>query len=169
MDGIPTKWVSLVCQRWTQRALSLRPNRMTYADMRHKVRIGLAGRAAEELVFGPELVSHGSRDDLKRVTLSAASAFAFWGFAPSMEKERQSGSNLSLSGIDDDLFIPSESAHTKALVREFLATEYGVVMEVLAVHRSLLDAIAERLLVDAVVDQEALEELVRGHVPAVAA
>jgi len=80
-------------------------DQMTYADMRHKVRIGLAGRAAEELEFGPERVSNGSRDDLKKVTLSAGSAFAFWGFAPSMEQEGQSGSNLSLAGIDDNPFV----------------------------------------------------------------
>src|ERR1035437_1937065 len=140
-------------------------DRMTYADMRHKVRISLAGRAAEELVFGPELVSNGWRADITRVTLRAGSAFAFGGCAPSMEREGQSGSNFSLAGINDDPFTASESAHTEALVREFLATEYGVVMEMLSTHRALLDAIAERLLVDAVVDQEALEGLVREHVP----
>lgn len=138
-------------------------DQMTYADMRYKVRVGLAGRAAEELLCGPELVSNGSREDLKKVTLCAGSAFSFWGFAPAMDKEGQSGSNLAVSGINDDPFTVSEAAHTEALVRAFLATEYEVVMELLRTHRALLDAIAERLLADAVVGQEALEGMVREH------
>ena len=66
-----------------------------------------------------------------------------------------------MAGIDGDPFTPSESAHLEGLVREFLATEYGVVKRMLTANRPLLDAIAERLLVDAMVDQETLVALTR--------
>lgn len=140
-------------------------DRKTYADLRQKVRINLAGRAAEELVFGPEGVSNGATEDLKKATGNAGTAFAFWGFAPSMEKEGQAGSNLLVAGMAEDEFTASEAAHIEGLVREFLAVEYRAVKEMLTAHRPLLDAIADRLMWDPIVDQDALAELVRTHVP----
>src|SRR6185312_5511832 len=81
----------------------------TYTDLRERVRISLAGRAAEELVFGPERISNGCMEDLKTATDRAGTAFALWGFAPSMEREGQSSSNLAI--VDCDTISASETAH----------------------------------------------------------
>ncbi|HEY5220261.1 MAG TPA: hypothetical protein VIJ16_10660 [Gemmatimonadaceae bacterium] len=137
----------------------------TYADMRHDVRVSLAGRAAEELVFGAERVSNGASSDLRNAVLHAGAGFAFWGFSPDMENPGGASSNLMVIGIDGDDFSPSEQAHLEALVRRFLAKEYEAVKALLAGHRPLLDDIANRLLHDAVVDQATLTEIARRHVP----
>jgi cell division protease FtsH len=131
----------------------------TYAEMRHTVRVALAGRGAEEVVFGAEQVTSGSRGDLRVATLSAGNGFAHLGYAPSIEKPGQSRSNLMLIGIDGADFSPSEQMHVEGLIRSFLATEYDLVIEMLAKHRPLLDAIAERLLRDLILDQDALKAL----------
>jgi hypothetical protein len=135
----------------------------TYADFRERVRISLAGRAAEELVFGAERVSNGCTEDLRSATDRAGTAFALWGFAPAMEREGQTASNLAV--VDSDAPSASETAHVERLVREFLAAEYAAVTAMLTEHRALLDAIAERLLREPIVDQEAIMELVRQQVP----
>jgi cell division protease FtsH len=137
---------------------------VTYGDMRERVRISLAGRAAEELVFGAECVSNGCTEDLKTATDLAGTAFAHWGFAPSMESEGRASSNLAI--VDGDTISASQHAHVEVLVREFLAAEYGVVKEMLATNWSLLDAIAGRLMRDTVADQGVIVEMVREHVPA---
>ena len=73
-----------------------------------------------------------------------------------MEKPGASGSNLSIViGTPS----PSEFAHTEALVRGFLATEYAAVTELLRANRRLLDTITERLLWDPVIDQSKLRAL----------
>lgn len=132
----------------------------TYQDFRQKVRIGLGGRAAEELLVGVENISNGATGDLEHATKSAWDAFAHWGFAPSMEQSGGSESNLAVVfGKPTD----SEFAHFETLVREFLATEYRAVREMLAANRALLDGVAERLMWDPVVDQEELAEICKKH------
>jgi cell division protease FtsH len=141
--------------------------RETYVQMRHDVRVSLAGRAAEELVLGAEHVSNGATQDLQNAVLHAGAAFAFWGFAPDMDKPGRAGSNLMIIGIDDDEFSPSEQQHLESQVRAFLASEYEVVKEILVANRRMLDAIAKRLLEDAVLDYDALCEISLAHVPVI--
>ncbi len=142
--------------------------RETYAEMRHDVRVSLAGRAAEELIFGAVNVTNGAASDLRNAVLHSGGAFAYWGFAPDMEKPRCAGSNLLIIGIDDDPFSASEAAHLEGLVRRFLSTEYEVVKDMLTAHRPLLDAIADRLMQDAVLDHATLAGIARHHVPELA-
>lgn len=104
--------------------------------------------------------------DLKSATDLAGTAFAIWGFAPSMESEGRAASNLAI--VDGDTISASEHAHVERLVRQFLRVEYRVVKDMLAAHRPLLDAIAEGLMRDAVLDQAAIAGLVREHMPALA-
>ena len=137
-------------------------DRLTYAAFRHKIRLLLAGRAAEELYLGPALVSNGSRGDLEKAACYASDGVGLLGFAPSMDQPGRSAGNLNVA-----VGKPSAShvAHVEELVRGFLATEYAAVMEILAAHRPFVDAIAERLLWDPILDQKTLAELAEEHVP----
>ena len=136
-------------------------DRVTYESMRHRVRIRLAGRAAEELFVGPAQVSNGASSDLETATDHATDAFALWGFAPDMDEAGKSASNLA---VRLGKATPSSDAHVEGLVRGFLATQYGVVLAMLERHRSFVDAIAERLLIDPMLDQGTLMELAGVHV-----
>jgi cell division protease FtsH len=123
------------------------------------VRLSLGGRAAEELHAGSAMISGGGRSDLAAATELAGEAFAFWGFAPGMDDEELSGSNLAI--VDAATISPSELAHVERLVRQFLAVEYEKVKEVLAEHSSLLDTVAEQLLLHEVLDRDAIAALMR--------
>ncbi len=133
-----------------------RGERFTYFDLRHQIRIALAGRVAEEVVYGPEQVTSGAAQDLENCYRNASTAFFHYGFAPDMGAPGASTSNLA---VVVGTPTPTEYAHNEALVRRLLATEYQEVRNMLNAHRSLLDAIADRLLWDPIVDQEELKAL----------
>ncbi len=129
----------------------------TYAGMCRRVRLSLGGRAAEELHAGSAMISSGGRSDLVAATELAGEAFAFWGFAPGMDDEELSGSNLAI--VDAATITPSEFAHVERLVRQFLAGEYEKAKEVLEAHKSLLDTVAEQLVRHEVLDRDAIAAL----------
>lgn len=135
----------------------------TYADFRHKIRISLAGRAAEEIAFGFDGISDGSRTDLENCAKLASRAFADWGFAPDMGDAETSASNLA---VILGKASHSEMLHNETLVRKFLADEYKTAVRMLTEHRTLLDAIADRLLRDSVLDQGEIAELYAAHISA---
>ena len=81
-----------------------------------------------------------------------------YGFAPDMASSRASGSNLAVVVGQPS---PSEFAHIEELVRKFLAVQYAEVLKILTKNKNLLDAVAERMLWDPVVDQSELKEIWR--------
>lgn len=134
--------------------------RTTWAAFRHMVRVALGGRAAEELVYGPSNVGNGAGTDLAGCVRLASRAFAEWGYAPAMESPEASRSNLAVVVGNA---APTEVEHVVKLVRVFLADEYTRVLALLQKHQKFLKAIADRLLVDPIVDQEELRAICKEH------
>lgn len=132
----------------------------TFRDFRHNVRVSLAGRAGEELGFGPEEVSTGASADLESAWAISFHAFARWGFAPDMSTPEAAASNLA---VVVNKPTDSESEYVEALIREFITREYLVVRDLLAQHRPVLDALTERLMWDPIVDQDELRALCQEH------
>ncbi len=128
----------------------------TYRNFRHNIRICLAARAAEEIAFGIENVSSASSDDLENASRSAFKAFACWGFVPRMEAGDRAARNL---GVVFGAPSNSEMHHLEVLVREFLEQEYEVVKVMLENNRTLLDAVANRLLSEQMLDQGELSAI----------
>jgi cell division protease FtsH len=129
---------------------------LTYARFRHAIRLSLAGRAAEQLVFGAENVSSGCSADLEFCAHQARRVFSRFGFSPDPGTPGGSGENLAVAVGD---LTPSQQAHFEALTRTFLAAQYREVLALLGRHRPLLDAVADRLGWDPVVDQVELRQL----------
>jgi cell division protease FtsH len=136
----------------------------TYASFRHQIRGYLAGRAAEEVVFGAENVSGGAREDLVHASVLSFEAFALLGFSPNMDCADASASNLAVVVAGDD---PSEAeeAHVAMLTRQFLADQYREVLSLLHAHRGFLDEVTQCLLQRRTMDQESLSELGRKYLP----
>ena len=127
----------------------------TYADLRHDVRVALAGRAAEEVAYGSANVSNGAANDLSVATRKCNWAFSTGGLAPGMDEAAQSGSNLAVV-LNDDV---AAMAEVRVLVQRFLAKEYAHVLTVLRDNQHLLDALAHKLAVERVVDQQEMREI----------
>jgi hypothetical protein len=135
-------------------------NLLTYEAFRHSVRVSLAGRAAEELAYGPLKVGDGARADLANATRLATRAFSELGFAPAMHEPGACRSNLA---VVLDSPTQAEHAYTMELVRRFLHDEYTAVFESLGKNSALLESVRDCLLQHPVVDRSELIEVCRRH------
>ena len=133
----------------------------TFQNMLLKTRIWLAGRAAEDLFFGPVNVSSGANSDLAAATRMCFRLFAYSGFSLGMENGQGSAANLAV--LERGEVDPMQNDRISRNVRQFLAEQYDHVLRTLENHRPYVEAVAERLLWDPVIDQSEMIELARGH------
>ena len=129
--------------------------------MRHKVRICLAGRAAEHLVLGSEEVScHGANDDLQNATRLCGEMFAVCGMSPNMEDEGSAGNNLIVLTAESCI---SDHIRVDKHVSAYLEKQYKIVLDQLRIHHTLLDHIINELTSKKLLNQEELIEICAGY------
>lgn len=136
---------------------SVAGGRMNFSDVVAKVRICLAGRAAEELACGPNKITCGTESDLANATQLARTAFTEWGFSLDMASSEE-GAYCNLMVLGDNP-SPEDAAHINRQVREFLAREYQETLIILYHHRDFLDALVEKLINDGFIDQETMRTI----------
>ncbi|HEU0201786.1 MAG TPA: ATP-dependent zinc metalloprotease FtsH [Burkholderiaceae bacterium] len=142
------------------------------SELLDRIDVLLGGRVAEEIVFGD--ISTGAQNDLQRATDMARSMVTHYGMsaelglatfeeprvAPFMNvplpETARSYSERTAQAIDDE-------------VRKILGEARERVRQTLEAKRGALDALAEKLLEQEVVDRAVLVELLAGHVDAPAA
>jgi cell division protease FtsH len=129
-----------------------------YKYKRHLVRVLLAGRAAEQLTVGIEDMSVTSaRSDLRHATDIAKDLIGRYGISPTMEDESTAGSNLLLK-IGTDV-SDTEKHRIENAARLFLSRQYDVVLDQLRAHRVFLEAIADRLVKQKILDKGHLKSM----------
>lgn len=138
--------------------LAALPSVGNYKYKRHLVRVLLAGRAAEQLTVGIEDMSVTSaRGDLRHATDIAKDLIGRYGISPTLEDESTAGSNLLLkSGTD---ISDAEKHRVENAARLFLSRQYDVVLDQLRANRALLEAIANRLVEQDVLNKDCLKSL----------
>ena len=117
----------------------------------------LAGRAAEELIFGE--VSSGALDDLEKVTKQAYTMVVYFGFSNKI-------GNISFydsTGQTENALVKPYSEDTgniiDEVVRFLVATNYERTKSLLMENKALLVAVAEQLLKSEILYKEDLEKL----------
>ena len=141
-------------------ALSL-TGRYTYEDSRHKIRVQLAGRIAEAIVFGATRVgTFTARSDLRNATTWAKELVGMYGF--SAEQEIPSTIRDNLAVIDDEA-TDSEAAHIENQTRILLKRQYEAVELMVLSNRQLLDEITDALLNQRILNQADLAKLWNYH------
>lgn len=120
-------------------------------------RIALAGRAAEEIYFGPSGISSGANSDLSNATRVSFKMFAHSGFHPLMEKGEGTSANLAVIGRGELDDLQNDRIYRE--VRQFLATQYEHVVVTLNKHRDFVNAVADRLMWDPVIDQREMTQI----------
>jgi cell division protease FtsH len=125
--------------------------------MRQRLSAQLAGRAAEELVFGE--ASSGALDDLEKVTRDAYLMVSVYGF----DERIGPVSFYDSTGQRDAGFQKPYSEETARLideqVRRIVEECHAVAKELLTTHRAQLDALADRLMHSEVVYREDIESV----------
>ncbi|WP_157214512.1 AAA family ATPase [Polaromonas sp. CF318] len=113
--------------------------------------VGLAGRAAEALVFGEDACTTGSESDFKNATALAARFVRHFGF----------GSRLSRTDVADSIDdnLNTDVAPTNAEIEALLAQAYARARELLAADSALLLQIVDELLAQGQVSKEKMAGL----------
>jgi cell division protease FtsH len=114
--------------------------------------VALAGRAAEEIVFGR--VTNGAANDLEKVTQIARSMVFEWGMGESVTSRTVRADNYALSEETKRL-RDSEQA-------QLTDRAYGEALRLLRKHRPALDRVAAALLERETLTRDALRELFAG-------
>ncbi len=141
----------------------------TYSDLVQRTRVGLAGRAAEELLFGSAGISFGCENDLEQATFLVDRAFSRWGFGPGMDDPSRSGANLALVDEDAEKRTPSERERLAQDTREFLREQYTAALSMLQSHRPVFDDLRAELEQRGVLGREAFIGTAKRHGLAIAA
>jgi AFG3 family protein len=131
---------------------------ITYSQLFNEICIVLAGRAAEEVIFGE--ISSGALDDLEKVTKRAYSMIAYYGLSDKV-------GNISFydsTSTYENAFQKPYSEETARLideeVRKLIERAYERVKELLSEHREELKKIGELLLEKEVIYRHDLESIV---------
>jgi cell division protease FtsH len=114
--------------------------------------MGLAGRAAEELVFGR--VTNGAASDLEKVTQIARSMVFEWGMGESVTSRTMRADNYALSEETKRLRDLEQARLTDAA--------YADALRLLRKHRHALDGVAAALFERETLSREELVELFAG-------
>jgi cell division protease FtsH len=117
--------------------------------------MALAGRAAEELVFGR--VTNGAANDLERATQIARSMVFEWGMGESV---------TSRTVRSDDFGLSEETKRVRDAEQGRLTDHaYAEAQRLLSTHRAALDRVAAALLERETLSREELVELFKGVEP----
>ncbi len=127
---------------------------VTRSEIMDRICVLLAGRAAEELVFGE--ISTGAQDDLERSTRMARRMVTEYGMSqelgPLTFGNRQDNPFLGRDLARDRNYSEEVAAAIDKEVNQLITQLYSKTLNLLKEHRGKLDAIARRL-----VEQETLE------------
>ena len=133
---------------------------LTFADVAHKIRVLLGGRAAEHLLLGPNDISaRGSVSDLESATRQAGTLFANWGISQDCSSDLDAGSNLAvvLGNASN-----SESIHIETHIRKFLQDQFLIVLALINQNKDYFQRIVDALTERIVLVQEDFEQLETG-------
>ncbi|SFP58305.1 ATP-dependent zinc metalloprotease FtsH [Caldicoprobacter faecalis] len=136
-------------------SMNIPPDRMYYRkrDMENSIKIALAGRAAEEIVFGQDNVTTGASNDLERATEVL------------LDMVRRFGMGKSSGLLNYDVLysngIRQGSDEVLRQCRETMDLFYEEVKGLLIRHRYTLEAIAKALLEKETLDEHELDQVIK--------
>lgn len=121
---------------------------MTREELENKMAVLLAGRAAEQLVFGR--VSTGAADDLAKVTNIARSIVTRYGMHESLANlslEQEPSALIPVPGFAPGRSYSEHTAQTvDGAVKDIVSTAFARATDLLSENRDVLDRAAELLL-----------------------
>ncbi len=136
---------------------------MSKQELLDEITVMLAGRAAEELMFGE--VTTGSSNDLERATELARRMVCEFGMSERLGPVtlgRKAGPIfLGRDIVEDRNYSEAIASQIDKEVRQIVEECYERAKNLLQTHQQVLDAIAQRLLEKETIDGDELDELLR--------
>jgi cell division protease FtsH len=124
------------------------------------------GRAAEEMIFGPEKITTGAGNDIERATSLARRMVTQFGMSEKVGP-------MAVGDADHEVFLGRELTQRREIapetarmvddeVKRFLDDAYRSAVDTLAANKELLEALAEALLERETLDREEIRTLEQG-------
>ncbi len=124
----------------------------TKKDIENQIKVLLAGRCAEEIIFGKENITTGASNDIQKATSMILDYIKKFGMSEKFGL-------LNLDMIGDDSVNKEIVQESKSFVEKF----YKETKELLIEKKYLLSNIAETLLVKETIHHQELEKLMNGE------
>jgi cell division protease FtsH len=141
-------------------SISLPPDRMyrSRKEMENNIKIALAGRIAEEIIFGNDNVTTGASNDIEKATQMVMALVKRFGM----------GQNTGL--LNYDILLKNGQGSNQEILDECKSAMneyYKEVKELIVSNKYILDRIARTLLEEESIDEESLDMIMNGtHQPA---
>ncbi|PMR75952.1 ATP-dependent zinc metalloprotease FtsH [Billgrantia endophytica] len=127
------------------------------------------GRIAEEMTLGPNGVTTGASNDIKRATELAHNMVAKWGLSeemgPIMYDEDESHQFLGGPGQGGKLKSGETTSRIDKEVRKIIDECYNKAQQILEENRDKLDAMADALMLYETIDADQLKDIMEGRPP----
>lgn len=141
---------------------------ISYAELIDRITMALGGRAAENVVFGPDEVTQGAANDIQQVTNIARQMITRFGMSELGSFAMESPSSAIFLGRSD-LMQRSEYSEEMAAkidrrVREIAVTAYEKASSMLKSNRSLLDRLVDRLVEKETIDGDEFRGIVSEYI-----
>ncbi|HTQ36530.1 MAG TPA: ATP-dependent zinc metalloprotease FtsH [Steroidobacteraceae bacterium] len=139
---------------------------LTLEQMKSRLAVLLAGRAAEEMLVGPSRITSGTARDIEEATRLARSMVTRWGLSESLGPvvygEDQDEVFLGHSITRQQTISPDIAQVIAAEVRRLIEAALQVARDILGSHRAGLDEVVRQLLLQETLTGEEIRALVAG-------
>jgi cell division protease FtsH len=146
-------------------------DRFSYSKQRLESQISslFGGRLAEELIFGPEMVTTGASNDIQRATDLARNMVTKWGLSNKLGP-------LTYSEDEQEVFLGHSVTQHKTVsdetthlidkeVRNFIDRNYERAKTILEEHMEQLHAMAQALIKYETIDADQISDIMEGREP----
>jgi len=124
----------------------------------------MGGRAAEELIFGPDKITSGASSDLKQATSIAGHMVRDWGMSEKIGLRTMPDSSKAFS---TEQLGPSTNEQVDSEIRRILAESYDRARSILKTHAKEHKALAEALLKYETLDADDIKAIMADKPPGI--
>lgn len=122
----------------------------------------MGGRAAEELIFGPDKITSGASSDLKQATSIASHMVRDWGMSEKIGLRTMSENNKPFAG---EILGPATNEMVDFEIKKILSESYDRAKHILKSHAKEHKALAEALLKYETLDAEDIKAIMNDKPP----
>ncbi|KAJ9590029.1 hypothetical protein L9F63_016845, partial [Diploptera punctata] len=123
----------------------------------------MGGRAAEELIFGPDKITSGASSDLQKATAIATHMVKEWGMSEKVGLRTLDGNNSTYVVVNE--VSPSTSDQIDSEIKRILSESYERAKNILKSHQKEHKMLAEALLKYETLDAEDIKTIMSGETP----
>ena len=142
---------------------------MSYEQMTSRLAIMMAGRVAEEMIFGKDKVTSGAQSDIEQATRLARMMVTRWGFSPELGTvaygENQDEVFLGMSMGRQQNISEATAQKIDSEVRRFVEGGLADARRILTEKQSDLEALANGLLEYETLSGDEIRDLLGGKPP----